>query len=517
MRFRFALAGCFVSCSMMFAQMTIDPAVIRERLEKAEKTEKTAPAPIHVEIKFVPNLPKPAPLETFEAMPVGGPNAVAEGPILPLTIIPLEPVPVPLEPLPRPAPTTPPEVVPEPTPITLPKGPHAPPIRYAPSPPSPEAPSRWRFLGDLEPRPEALGSHWNTDEFLLWWIKAGPVPPLATRSRTSPVAALGGPNSSLVLGGESWSTSSHAGYRTSLGRGLGSSDEFGLEIVYFLLGTRTASGVVGSPWQASRDFIARPFRQPFVDAINPGGAENTIPVNLPGNVRGGLSAALSSRVTGTEVNAVASLVSTKQLMLEGSLGYRYFQFNEGLRVEQESFILAQNGLPSSWQGVVDQIDAHNQFHGGQLGLRGEYRTSSFFIDFNGKLALGTNTQSVRTSGQTLVATTGNPFPLLLPGGFLVQPSNTGRISRSPFAVLPEVTLRVGLYDGNRHRVFIGYNFMYLSDVARPGDQIDRTINLNQLQAARVGVPLIGAERPVFAINSSDVWVQGLILGFESRY
>jgi hypothetical protein len=158
-----------------------------------------------------------------------------------------------------------------------------------------------------------------------------------------------------------------------------------------------------------------------------------------------------------------------------------------------------------------------------LGLRGEFRGGSFFLDFSGKIALGSNNQTLRTSGQTLIATPGNFFPTLLPGGFLVQQSNSGRLSRSPFTVLPEATLRVGLHNGNRTRVYLGYNFMYLSDVIRPGDQIDRTINIGQGNPAAVGlaggnrVPFIGAERPFFGINSSDLWVQGLMIGFETRY
>jgi len=67
------------------------------------------------------------------------------------------------------------------------------------------------------------------------------------------------------------------------------------------------------------------------------------------------------------------------------------------------------------------------------------------------------------------------------------------------------------------RVFTGYTFLDWSDVARPGDQIDRGVDVNGVPASRTfGVPAVPA-RPAFAFHGSDFWAQGVNFGLEFRY
>ena len=60
---------------------------------------------------------------------------------------------------------------------------------------------------------------------------------------------------------------------------------------------------------------------------------------------------------------------------------------------------------------------------------------------------------------------------------------------------------------------IGYTFLYLSDVLRPGDQIDPYINVSQLPPG----PLEGAALPQFGFHSTGFWAQGLSFGIEGRF
>ena len=55
---------------------------------------------------------------------------------------------------------------------------------------------------------------------------------------------------------------------------------------------------------------------------------------------------------------------------------------------------------------------------------------------------------------------------------------------------------------NYHPDTVGYNLMYLSDVARPGEHIDR---------------MVGGGHPAFTFRSSDFWVHGVTAGLELRY
>ena len=101
---------------------------------------------------------------------------------------------------------------------------------------------------------------------------------------------------------------------------------------------------------------------------------------------------------------------------------------------------------------------------------------------------------------------------------MALPSNSGRARREAFAVVPEAIARVGWNLGEHSRFFVGYNFLLLSDAVRPGDQIDRTVNVSQVPfPTRALLPVRGPERPLLAVNSSDLWLQGLILGVEGRW
>ena len=69
----------------------------------------------------------------------------------------------------------------------------------------------------------------------------------------------------------------------------------------------------------------------------------------------------------------------------------------------------------------------------------------------------------------------------------------------------------------RVRATVGYTFFYMSEVVRPGDQIDRVVNPTQLPTAGAFVAGTTPTRPSFPFQSSDFWAQGLNFGLEIRY
>ena len=62
------------------------------------------------------------------------------------------------------------------------------------------------------------------------------------------------------------------------------------------------------------------------------------------------------------------------------------------------------------------------------------------------------------------------------------------------------------------RVFVGYDFLYLSDVVRAGDQVNLAVNPNPLRGVTGG-----PAQPVFIVRPSDFWAQGVNFGLEFRY
>src|SRR4029079_4993268 len=130
------------------------------------------------------------------------------------------------------------------------------------------------------------------------------------------------------------------------------------------------------------------------------------------------------------------------------------------------------------------------FYGGQLGAKGGVRLGRFTADAVMKVALGTVHESLNIAGVKSVAAGG--LLIQAPVGIFTQPTNIGRYTQNAFAVVPEVQFFLGVDATSWLNLFVGYDFLYLSNALRPGQQIDRSINLTQF--AGVG-PAAGPARP----------------------
>ncbi len=359
-----------------------------------------------------------------------------------------------------------------------------------------------------------LGRSWHTLEYLLWWPKAHPLPPLVSTSRGTLPPVIGGPNTLVLIGGTDADSTNVSGARFTLGYSINEAYTAGLSVSYLFLGTQTESVSVSDASLGRPRTIGRPITNALTRE------QDVIPVAVPGVQSGSVKVETTTRVTGWEITGVANLYTGPQLRVNALAGYRYFMVNEGLRVEQTA-LFPQNGAnPAVMAGIADQFDAHNRFHGGQLGLCTDVTHGPVFLEASGKVALGQGITVVRTSGQTVAVSPGFPIPAAtaFQAGALGLPTNSGRFLRSGFAVLPEAVVKVGYRFRDRSRFFIGYNFLYLSDAVRPGDQIDTTVDPGQLPLFARGPQIaIAPERPVALLTRSDFWVQGLLFGLEYRY
>src|SRR5262249_7260302 len=147
------------------------------------------------------------------------------------------------------------------------------------------------------------------------------------------------------------------------------------------------------------------------------------------------------------------------------------------------FTTTSTNLPPTPRDVFrtfDRFATENDFHGGRVGLRGELGNGPLVLRGAATIALGNMHQTTRIDG-ALATNDFTNFTTVqtFRGGYLAQPTNIGRFSRDTFAVVPELNLSVGWQPRDWLTLTVGYNFLYLSDVLRPGDQIDRTINPTQ--------------------------------------
>jgi hypothetical protein len=170
----------------------------------------------------------------------------------------------------------------------------------------------------------------------------------------------------------------------------------------------------------------------------------------------------------------------------------------------------------------------NQFYGGLVGARVDYQIGRLTVCASASVALGDMSQTANFNGLTVTnffnGATGGPFTGVptqtLPGsGTFVQPSNLGCASRDQIAYVPEIGVKVSYQLTQRLRLFAGYDLLYLSSVIRPGEQIDRGINLSQtVQGAIAGISASPGTRPaVTTLTGSDFWAQGVNMGLEFRY
>jgi hypothetical protein len=165
-------------------------------------------------------------------------------------------------------------------------------------------------------------------------------------------------------------------------------------------------------------------------------------------------------------------------------GFRFLSLDEGLHIYE--------GNPGTVS--FDSFGTHNRFYGGQLGAEVEVHQGKWFADVWGKIALGATCEAVHIHGATSIA------GQVQPGG-LVAPAAGAALHGDVFAVLPQAGINAGYQLTNNLRLTAGYTFFYISDAARPGDQIDA---------------LLHAPRPL-PVRGGEFWGQGVSFGFEFRF
>ncbi|MBA4187039.1 MAG: hypothetical protein C0467_03380 [Planctomycetaceae bacterium] len=343
-----------------------------------------------------------------------------------------------------------------------------------------------------------LGPTWDDMALLLWWPKSQPVPPLVTATRVGGPPTLSNPNTHLLVGGRAIGNQAIAGGRFTLGASVNEAQTVGGELVYFFLGSRTFktafSGVGNERIQS--------LGLPYTNYVT--GLEDAFTVVMPGVATGSIYATTTTRLQGAEANGVANLVDIVGFRLNGLIGYRFVQLNEGLTIEQRRFAGGGSAV------IYDEFVAHNQYNGGQLGFRADLSRGAVFCEMTGKVALGQTSEMVRIDGATVNGG-------MVPGGVYTSAANIGRYTRNVFAVVPEGTFKIGLKVNDSGRFYLGYNFLYLSDVVRPGDQIDRNLNPANIAVLNPGGAFVPSDRPRPLFNHTDFWAQGFVIGMETRY
>ncbi len=343
---------------------------------------------------------------------------------------------------------------------------------------------------------------WMSTEYLLWWTEGMDTPPLVTGGTQESFGILGEPGTVVLFGGEAVDFEAQSGGRFSAGFWFDPQHIWGVEGSYFFLDNSTAG------FSATSDMdplLARPFFDIEQHVQNVQQVSNLPPFPI----KGGISVDVRTRLSGGDVNVVGNFWDNGTFRLDGLLGIRYLRLTESLSVRED---LLDPDFNINFI-VEDRFETRNEFWGGQIGARSTYKVGIVDVSLLGKVAIGQTWQQVGVEGSTTTSIDGGP-PTIGGGGLLAQVTNIGVRDRDRFAVVPEVTVTLGLQPTERIRLTVGYTFLYITDVARPGDQIDFRVNPELLPPA---LPLTNEAVPAAKFLSDDFWAHGVNFGFEFRF
>lgn len=369
------------------------------------------------------------------------------------------------------------------------------------------------------------GRAWIGAEWLYWGTKGNRLPPLVTGAPPGTprnvAGTIGGPGTRNLIGDETVNDRWRSGFRLYGGLWLNQAQTWGLEGDFFFLGRDNFSRSAGSD---GTDIITRPFfnnvRRNADGTFTPVSQfpdtqlvsfPDTQLVSSPGVLSGTVDVNSSNEFYGFGTNFVRNLCCSPCGRLDLLFGYRNLQLRDELSIVED--LTAINPNAGTRFQLTDRFRTANSFNGGVIGLALERRFSHYYVNLRSTVALGNNHSVVDIDGNTIITPPGGPSQQFA-GGLLAQPSNMGRYTRDSFAVVPEVSLRLGVQMTPHLRVYGGYNFIYWSDVVRPGDVVDLRVNGSQIPPR---TNQTGDLFPRYTPSSSDFWAHGVMVGAELRY
>jgi hypothetical protein len=379
-------------------------------------------------------------------------------------------------------------------------------------------------------------------EYLHWWVKGAPlsVPLLTTGPDVQPFEGgfirgpevtilYGSPYAPATGGNNTQAFPGLSGGRLTLGYWLDDGQHYAIEGEGF--GLQNGTGTYQAQSQANG---TPPMRIPVYNSVpylagGPGGivvppVEDGVPVSVPDAVSGSVSFKNTLSLWGLQANGVVNLYRDSSWEVSGLGGFRYLSLDEGFNLYLNIVGVPNSAFATEYGWANDQFSTQNHFYGATLGLRGKYNFGPMFVEASGRVSFGADNESVDVSGYFQEFNTpivsGIPGvaygqrPLIQgPNGIFAQPSNEGQTSGNRFAVVPEVSIKLGYNLTPSTQLTVGYDFLFISSVLRPTDQIDRSFSK--------GLPFqqdpTSTTGPVRFFRTSTFYAQGLSVGVSYRF
>jgi hypothetical protein len=376
---------------------------------------------------------------------------------------------------------------------------------YPPQPPpnvySDAGPPPLEFAADAPDVANQSHPHWELSSELVFFYFQRPQTAFPLVTAGSPAdavpGALGQPGTTILADSNPFLEHLRSGARfTATGWLTDEPERLGVQASYFIMQQAVTGFAATSQGNAGdAPVLARPF-------FNVGlGREDALLVANTGLLAGSTNLGFSTRLMGADASLLYNVSGYNRYGPNLFLlaGPRFLRFDERYASTDTSTDLAT----SNTSMISDNFGTSNLFYGGQVGAQFRYRLERLTFDLTGKVAAGVNDQTLTINGFSSVT---NPTTGLLASanqGLFAQQSNIGQYTHRAISVMPELGLKLHLDVTDNVRFSLGYGYLNMSHVARPGDQLDRNATVG------AGFPA----RPT-SIAETNFWTQYFSFGLE---
>jgi hypothetical protein len=373
---------------------------------------------------------------------------------------------------------------------------------------------------------------WMNADYLLYFVKSQPSRyPLVTTSNIASGGVLNQPTTTVLFGGSDISYNITNGFRVNGGYFRDSARRFGFEVGGFLMQEKTKtftalSDAAGSP------VLARPFVNVNTNA------QSSLIITTPGVMSGGITVETTNQTWGGEGNFVLNLYrgcpgDSWNVSVNGIAGFRYVELEETLTISSSTNLLPGATFPAAFGvfpgilgplgnqanlNITDNFRTLNQFYGGQLGLVSEIRTGKWSLLGTYKVAVGDVHTRVDVEGTTALGRGQNNLVVGgVRGGLLANAQNVGRDLNDRFGVIPELNMALGYHITPCLTFTVGYNFLYMTNVVRPGEILEPRTQPGLIPASGNFGTVLGVLPRFDNFRESDYFLQGVSFGLSYRY
>ena len=361
-------------------------------------------------------------------------------------------------------------------------------------------------------------------QYLLLFPKSQPTNyPLLSSSAPADLGRVGNPTTTILAGDKGRLNIGTAhGFRLGAGWWRPEDSRAGVEVGAFYM-SPVSSNTYFQGSESGVPLLARPFLN---DAS---GTPVSLILSSPDIVSGSSLTRAMTQAWGIEANALWNAYRTcpgecRTWNLNFLAGYRYFDLTESLQLSSRSTILEGNTL--SYAGTLvgeatsleirERFDAKNKWHGGQIGFQSQFTSGRWYVGVTGKVGFGITNQKVTIDGTTGASNPEDGTTSTAIGGLFANAGNIGSYKSDHFGILTDVNATFGYHFTSWLVGTVGYNFVHLSSVARPGNLFTGRVDSNLVPlSSSYGT---GATTPApFNYKQDDFFLHGLNFGFIVKY